>query len=352
MASMKKTIAEFDVMRSLAIFIILFHHLPDYSFNFYDLKFFGINYDLSVLNDLNRYFGLGIFFFISGYLLDASTQLRSKEDAKKFLISKAIRIFPLYIAALSIFILIFSFAIERLSAFSVLIHLAGLQMIFCVWSCDPILTLWFVSLIVVYYGLFIVLQMLAGTTRSIIVWSGVILLVCVILNYLFGVIDKKVILYLPIFIGGIIVSKESLLSKVRGSSALALFILMATVILCYVAIVYPEITLGPKKPAAFSQYGLYAFVCTNLIMFTFVLIMYYASKRVCSLGLSVCFSQISYSSYCIYLFHRPVLWLLLKFFNPSNDLLRAAYVILVGLPLVVLVAYSIQRSYDSLLKES
>jgi len=45
----------FDLMRALAIFIILFHHLPQYSGNFYNFNFIGIHIDLSPVNGLNRY---------------------------------------------------------------------------------------------------------------------------------------------------------------------------------------------------------------------------------------------------------------------------------------------------------
>jgi peptidoglycan/LPS O-acetylase OafA/YrhL len=70
---MSAIIPEFNVMRALGIFIILAHHLPDYCFNYYNLSYLGINIDISLLNDLNRYFALGIFIFISGYLLNEKT---------------------------------------------------------------------------------------------------------------------------------------------------------------------------------------------------------------------------------------------------------------------------------------
>ncbi len=81
----RQRLEELDIMRGLAILIILFHHLPDYGFNFFDLRNFGIGLDLSFLNGLNTYFGLGLFIYVSGVLLQHNYRGLSGGGVSSFL---------------------------------------------------------------------------------------------------------------------------------------------------------------------------------------------------------------------------------------------------------------------------
>ena len=153
---MESRLKEFDLMRTLAIFIILIHHLPGHSFNFYNFTVVGTNYDMSWLNQLNRYFGLGIFIFISGYLINRKRKsIKNWSDINRFVVNRYIRIIPLYILAYIIFITIFRNMINNIDIVSIIIHLLGLQIIFASKYCDPVMTLWFVGLIISYYFVFV-----------------------------------------------------------------------------------------------------------------------------------------------------------------------------------------------------
>ncbi len=58
------------------------------------------------------------------------------------------------------------------------------------------------------------------------------------------------------------------------------------------------------------------------------------------------FLHLSYASYCMYLFHRVVFWLLLRVYHPETALATLVYLMLIGLPLLYLIAVQIQTFYD------
>ena len=76
-------IPEFDLLRSLAIGLLFFHHG-----GLYNLSFFGI--PLTALNHYVELFLLGSFTFLSGYLMVHSVEGKSLSD---FLKSRLLRIY-------------------------------------------------------------------------------------------------------------------------------------------------------------------------------------------------------------------------------------------------------------------
>lgn len=104
-----------DFLRTLAIiFIVLLNHLTSYLFNFYDLHSIEIPADFSIIGHLMRYYGIGIFVFISGGLLSSgNSNKKGLQALHSFLIKRFLRIFPLYWVALVLFIGLFIFAMGK-----------------------------------------------------------------------------------------------------------------------------------------------------------------------------------------------------------------------------------------------
>lgn len=122
---MDQRFLQFDILRSIAIiFIVLTHmHL------FYNTPLYNSNIFLS-LGD----WGLFIFFFISGFLLTANNNLKSKDKVLTFLKKRIKRIYPLYfISILLTYVMFVIFDFKRaslqydLSIISLIIHLIGIQ---------------------------------------------------------------------------------------------------------------------------------------------------------------------------------------------------------------------------------
>ena len=343
----RENMPEFDIMRAVAILIILFHHLPDHSINFYNLNSFGINYDLSNLNILNRYFGLGTFVFISAFVLTKTNSgLETGKEIKKFFLKRYIRVIPLYVIALLIFLKIFANYIAPMNSFSFLAHIFGLQILFASKYCEPVFTLWFVGLIIPYYFVFVVLERYGKQIRSLLSWSVIITLICIMSIYFFGVIDKNFVLYFGIFIAAVICARYNILNKIRNYHMGIVLLTFLLTIYTYIFIIYPKISVQGAKPGLFSSIGLAAFFLTNILMLSTAIILYKFSR--CIVG-TIChplLKLISFSSYSIFLFHRPLWWLMGHIYTPKENISKFSYVTLLGIPLIITCSYYIQKGYN------
>lgn len=59
--------------------------------------------------------------------------------------------------------------------------------------------------------------------------------------------------------------------------------------------------------------------------------------------------NISYSSFCMYLFHRIIFNIMLDVYRPETDILILIYLYIIAVPIVIFASYFIQTRYDSLL---
>ncbi len=62
-------------------------------------------------------------------------------------------------------------------------------------------------------------------------------------------------------------------------------------------------------------------------------------------------TALSYASFCAYLFHREVIWVMFHVFKPQGSMPIFLYVLIVGVPLSFFCAYWIQKGYDKLLEK-
>jgi hypothetical protein len=55
---------------------------------------------------------------------------------------------------------------------------------------------------------------------------------------------------------------------------------------------------------------------------------------------------ISYSTWCMYLFHRPIYKLLIHIYFPEILIWQVLYLLIIGLPIIITISYFIQSTYD------
>lgn len=340
--SRSKRLPVFDWIRAVAIITIIFHHLPNYTFNFYDLRNFGIPLDFTIVNELSRYLGLSLFIFTSGYLLNAKKVYFSTwGEVLSFAKHKLIRILPLYYLAL----VIFSFTEDVRNPIKLLIHALGLQLIFTTQTHSiPIRTLWFVGLITVYYFIFAVVKssnLDRGFRIYILVLSWAIPL---FLNGYFDLTDYRISLYWAIFWFGVLCSEKHLprlkiwrpLSQVSAALFVAVFVGI-------------DVDFGPLIGS--DSTFILKYLLLNIFMLSFVIsaynVCYWLAQR---LRFQPGMKFIAYISYCMYLFHRPVWYimreLLVNQFSIDSPYFILAALIVGGLPLIMALSYGLQVAYD------
>jgi peptidoglycan/LPS O-acetylase OafA/YrhL len=344
---MQHRVIEFDIVRVLAISFILFHHLPQHSFNFYVFHLKGHLLDLTFIYWWESYLGLGLFIFISGYLLSkANPSFDSWRDVKQFILQRYIRIFPLYIIAMVLFIVLDGPIRDSLNICTFVLNLLGLQIIFASKHCTPLLTLWFVGLILPCYYLLIILVKYGRSVIRFITLAFTILLFATLLRQIVGLIDERFILYFGIFVAGILGAKYKLIEKMKFSYATFVSLLLVILVYFYVAFIHPK-----EIQSFFSFIGMIDFIMKNLIILCLVFIVFGITRAIIHAGRYVFLQKMAYASYGVYLFHRPVWWVMEDMYNPANVKIKAVYLALFGIPLVIFVSYYVQKFYDKYFRE-
>jgi len=338
---MKDRFLVFDLIRSLAIFIILFHHLPIYSFNFYNLKNFGIDIDLSAWNELNKHLGLSLFIFMSGYLINVKKiSFRDWNTVGTFLYKRIIRIFPMYYVALMFFCYIFSIS----EPLRIIIHIFGLQSLFFSKHLLSLPTLWFVGTILVYYLIFIICKAEKISRIYRLLAIGIFPFIVFFVTTSLHFMDYRISLYYWTFLFGIYCAESNILETpwLKKSILIITPVFLCIFISCFVL----------EKNYGIDYFGVRkSYIILNILMFSFILSIYSIFNSLAKiLKSSQSVQAIAYASYGMYLFHRPI-WFFLKKIAQETIGINNQYILLtielfIGIPTIFVFAYLMQSFYE------
>jgi peptidoglycan/LPS O-acetylase OafA/YrhL len=387
---MKEKIIAFDFLRALAIAMIIPAHLSN---------FLSSTYSKLALYSVDPYFanmGLGLFIFMSGYLLYYNNHsINSFQSVLSFYKKRLLRIFPLYWVALTVFMLVFYIFAPKLnsgfvfpnaehvfSIHNVIIHILGLQIFLAPVYASPMMTLYFVGLIIVFYTTYPFIIMLSKNSKQLLLCSSLIFLGFILVSRTFNIIDHRFFMFFPIFVFGILTCKESLFEKsitmLQKIPFVQLLLAFLPAILVLVIVLGSRTTLllDPKVSFTIESAGsgtigssmmvsmlesmanslglgyiTLKFVIDTVLLNVFLIMfcvleyefaMRFINNKILS-SLSSAFTYIATASYCVYLFHRPFLVLWNSGTNfISNPILHDVILIFVALPLLLFISYSLQ----------
>lgn len=336
---------EIDILRSIACLMIVFMHLSEYVDVIYLIPFSGT-------------FGLGLFFFLSGFTIHLNNNIYNLTDSFRFLKKRIVRVYPLYWVALIVFLVFFQILkikyVLNLNSLGMLIHFIGAQIILSPEYVSPVFTLWFISLILVYYSLYPIIILLSKNNRKKIVLISLVLLSFFIaLRYFFNIIETRFFIYYGIFIGGIIASKSNtFLSNLYNKYFIFLSIIILTISLIIFHKLFPLHSLNPNHTIIEEITGI---LLLNIIMFFFVFSAFSLVKLFAKLfeKINFFFYSFAFSSYSIYLFHVPFLAILQKFFMGTlqigkiyNEIIFISF----GLPALFIISYYIQLTVNKIIE--
>jgi peptidoglycan/LPS O-acetylase OafA/YrhL len=327
MTGAKKRLQEFEALRALAILLLLVLHS-----DFFALSAFG--YELGFAAVPTASFLLGSFFFLAGYFWDVSLQ-KSEGSPIAFVKSKFVRIFPPYWLALALFMLVLEYNLKR---FDFAVYATNLQAVFSPAYVKQIITLWYISLLVVFYLIFGVLLFVVKSDRALLVWSVVVFTAAYAAHLLTGLFESRFFMYYFIFLAGIYFSRFETVRE-------GLF------------------ETGFVYKAAFAALGLWLFSATHNAGYPITHGLYILAADIFILGWVLLWltifrtraggwwiwTPISTASYFAYLCHRPVWHILSSNFDvrPWGGVIQ--FYLVPGSIVVLVLSYFLQRGYDLLL---
>ena len=269
---------------------------------------------------------LACFTFISGFCL-SKYSFSTIRDVKHFYYKRFWRFYPLFvIAALLIVIHYYDFpSVSGCRSFFSTI--CG----FSVFTKKPILTLWYMSMLLFFYLLTPVIRY--HNNPKITIAVSVLLFAAFCLLYYNGRCDKRLLWYFPVYVLGLLAAKP-LIRNVSISKVLCSIPSLSIVLLLYIALCF----LGKR-----GLFWSYAYIFLGVWLILGSCFRFYAD------WMRGVVSFISYISLCLYLFHRLLFPLVLLFWGkalPNNEHYLPLSYIPFAIILIVGLSYLIQKGYD------
>ncbi len=224
---------------------------------------------------------------------------------------------------------------------NLIIHILCLQIVLSPAYADPILTLYFIGLIMVFYFLYPLLLKYSHSMQEFFLISLIPFILCIVLRHFFNVIDDYFFRYYFVFIFGIMFCY--LTTSDRKKSLKILIISPIILVLSLLAFSYSGISSGIS-----------AHLITYILIISFCLVQYEISAMFIdafSPQTQHLFCDIAVSSYAIYLFHRPILTIFsgISEVMGTPALIQDLILIFIAIPAVFLISFYIQRIEQKIL---
>ena len=319
LSSLKRDIGV-DLLRALGmLYIIGYWHIFNYTNPFPIYK--------NIITELLIRTDLAVFVLMSGYYV-AKGYSTENFSVIEFYKKKVLRIYPLYIIAIFLY---YFFNIN-----------GGTILVFATFSLSMFIepapiTLWFVSMIMIFFAITpIILKILfRKKMQYLLIVSGIFVCVLLFYEYITGLLDIRILMYFPAYLLGIIMAQK----KVTIKKKLNYFFILIICILPLFLLNY----LTSKNLIGLVKIPFITY--TSFLLFKWAKNHNLKANKIKNLVL-----WISFSTWCMYLFHRPIYMIILKLYHPEKLGWQLVYLLLVGIPIIILSSFVIQYIYDKIYK--
>lgn len=263
---------------------------------------------------------LGLFTFISGFLSGKSVV--KSGGIKDFYVKRLIRIYPLYFVAVILFFVYgkndFITSVKSLLCVSML------------YSPAP-RTLWFITMIMLFYLAAPFLVKLASNLKRYLIAVVLTMITLVSLMVFSKTLDIRLILYLPCFCLAIYCAVDDVENRFLNFKSAIACLIVGLLLLFINTDIW---TIEKLKQIPFI-------LSLSYLVFA---VSYRGQNWFPKISL---ISFLSFSSYAMYLFHRPIYVTLKQLYFPASDLFQVIY-LFICLVMIVILSWVIQRTNDKL----
>jgi peptidoglycan/LPS O-acetylase OafA/YrhL len=240
--------------------------------------------------------------------------------------------------ALALFISVLGITLRKRD---VLIYALGLQTVFSPAIAKPVLTLWFVGVIVSYYLGFAIILRYSRTNFQRMLGAALFFVLPYLVRLFAGFIDDRFFLYFSIFAAGILFAGSERLTRFLLTSKwlwAKLLVALAGLLLFRLALIYQA---DPKSILYFAS-------ADSFILTWIVLALALFSLAPAKPGWRV-WGAIAAASFFTYLLHRPFWQILIVLFNIPPGFPEAYSKLLPGSILALCLSFYMQKGYNWLI---
>jgi len=319
MTSFKRR-TDLDALRGFAIlYIVGFWHLRGYSDALSFLKTPATLFLTRLV--------LGLFTFVSGYLMAAQYTFSDGSQVLAFYRRRFVRIYPLYLAALSGFLALGLVELQSVIPAALLVNtLLDVH----------VMTLWFVSMLAILYLLTPVYLYRFSLARTALL-TGALWAVLVIVHETTDLVDPRLPQYLVSFVAGIVLAHRPRWEKrVQSGSAL-----VACALILGVTFMLFDRKENPLQIALVDGAILASIpLCLAL------------GQTLAGWMPQQALSALSYAGFVTYLVHRMTFELGVRLYQPAGLAGSILYLGGIVLPLTFLAGFGIQKGYDRVIQRT
>jgi peptidoglycan/LPS O-acetylase OafA/YrhL len=324
---------ELDVLRALSVLTIVVVHCLGYVFPG------GYTGSMATQVNLLVKSAVGVLFFASGAAIGLNYPVLScRAEVMSFIWRRFIRIYPLYLLALALFVLL---GLVRGGPVTVLAHALMLQTQLTPLTGPVAQTLWFVSVIFFFYLLY-PLIVRKGPSMGVFALRVAIAVVLMALVHLsLNVGDTRLILWFPFFCVGVATTRYRSVMTAFASAPAAILALVVTAMVYIPAgnAVLMRVSVFANRPLAIA--GMIAVLALPLS--------WQLARVIAPSPAMPTIGWLAYGSYAIYLMHRPVLLMMGRWWEPVPLWQRVLYFEVLGVFVVVAVSLLLQTTSDRIL---
>jgi peptidoglycan/LPS O-acetylase OafA/YrhL len=277
---------------------------------------------------------LGLVALVSGYgIAYGYGVLCSRRAAVRFLVRRILRLYPMYALALTVTLTVTYPGPSTLQW--VLAQYACAGMLFTRWLGPPVLTLWFVQLILVYYVAYAAV-MIHRSRRARQATLVILVVALTVATLVLRICDIRILEYAPAFIVGVLAGGAHFRARVNA------WFWVACVGFAAVAGAVGAIPLLSDATGVDTLLPLLAASVAPLALLPGWALAAWVVRHVSGRLVAVA----SYASFGAYLFHRTLLGGLAFVWEPSPVVVAEIWFAVVGLILSFFLGFAVQRGDD------
>jgi peptidoglycan/LPS O-acetylase OafA/YrhL len=331
----EKDVTAVEFLNSFFITIVLYlHHGMYTAYHIKLLPTYNLNLFLQKM-------AVGGFFFLSGLKL---TQSKSNTPFGAFIKNRFFRIYLLYFLAVICYsIIVYPYInFGRFPSFNIaIIHALGLQSVLPNFFGRNYLTLWFISNLFLCYIFFLLTRKLVRKNANFILsLTTAILIFFTIHNcgkhYDVIIFPRDIWIYFVYFGLGMMYAINR-----ENAEKLNVIILFITLISGFLGSLY----FITYKPQIWGQELINFFFYSISNISSYILIFIGFQKYNPSKEIKTLIQCISFSSFCVFLFHRPI-WSIMNFLWINISFLHSSYIIILGTVCIFIICFRLQKGYN------
>jgi peptidoglycan/LPS O-acetylase OafA/YrhL len=315
-----KRFKEFDIVRSaVMLYVVGYWHLSEYSE--------ALSFLRNQATLIAAICSLGVLTYVSGFLISRLYGFTRISEVPVFFKKRLLRIYPPYIITLSLFLL--------LGYTQRPIYVKSIFMLNMILN-TPVMTLWFISCVVVYYLIAPIYIYKYNILKAIAV-TVVIYAALLFLHQRTGYIDLRLPQYLIPFVFGIVAGR----SKPAGDGSHR----WIKAALCLAGVIIVGYLHGKADNEILKT------ILLDIAILCAVPVAMEIASRISSVVDGGRIAAFSYCTFAMYLSHRIIYGTGERFYRPESLIISLLYLVLLLLPVTVALSYVFQKSYDSIIRK-